>query len=548
MKIKTTTKIIFIISLLCLFVCIGTIFAQDKGGDLEVKYPSFGGADSPQNTKYQLTSYIRYIYNFAIICGGLIALMSLIYGGFRFLTSAGNPAAITDARGQILAGLLGLVVIFGSYIILNELNPDLVSLRMPSVLTTGRMGIILYNTTDCDNLGVDASSPETTDKLQPGTLYKAINDTGSTVLIVQNPDLNNNNLPQNILPLSFYSFHIAQELTLEFFSNAKCEGTPDTAITNLQRNQCQNIGINGIQCVKFIWRTPGIWVFNTLDRNQNVPDPTQLPEGFREGEQYLIFQSSQEMLDRGFSDNIKGIAIVPNEALGRNYGVIAHNYPRRDSKSYKKKDWAHIYLPGCGTNDSNNDKCDTNGGNVTLYGPFDGEYSHISSLTIFNVPETIGSISPITICREDKCEPPPPVEKNGSLKEYDGVITYDPAIDFDPITGIFGTGGSGIYMNTAGIIYGKKLEGVNWDSGNPIILRKDSKNIADGISAIEIGEGGSYLALLYENLSLEFGEINDDITTSADFINATNVSLRTIQMDGRVGTIVIINTDPGQNY
>lgn len=551
MKSKKTKKIIFIISVFCLFVCMGTIFAQNQGGDLEVQYPSFGGADAPQGTGLLLSTYIRYIYNFAIISGGLIALLSLIYGGFRFLTSAGKPAAITDARGQILAGFLGLVVIFGSYIILNELNPDLVSLRMPGVTGIGKRGIILYNQ-DCNTvnaaMGQSISSPESADiPANTNIMYKPLSGNGGSAIIKTIKD--ENNVSHNIIPVSFYNFHEGKELTLEIYNNESCNGSPISAITNLQKNTCQEFNIDNVQCIKLVWYTSGIWVFNQLDNN-NVPDPTNLPEWWEEGKQYMVFQSSQDALPRGFHDNIRAIAIVPNETLNRNYGVIAHNI---DGAIPKEKGWAHIYLPGDGTDS----KCALlPNTNITGCGPFGDQNSRgqedISSLTIFNVPSGITSaISDIKICRNDRCESQT-VDENGTPESHDVAITCSPElgcdpsdsdVEFTPITDIFC--GSTTFNLADGLVYGANLGDGKWDTDNPIAL---GRNVADGISAIEINEGAKYLVLLYEDLDIEFNAINDDTRTDAAIINATNESLRTIQMDGRVGTIIIINTDPGQNY
>jgi hypothetical protein len=49
---------------------------------------------------------------------GVIALLVIIYGGFEMLTSGGNQDRITRGRDAILWAFIGLLVIFGSYGIL----------------------------------------------------------------------------------------------------------------------------------------------------------------------------------------------------------------------------------------------------------------------------------------------------------------------------------------------------------------------------------------------------------------------------------------------
>ena len=47
------------------------------------------------------------------------ALLYLVYGGFKWLTSGGDKAAVAAAREHIIAAIVGLVIIFLSYFILN---------------------------------------------------------------------------------------------------------------------------------------------------------------------------------------------------------------------------------------------------------------------------------------------------------------------------------------------------------------------------------------------------------------------------------------------
>ena len=45
-----------------------------------------------------LGGYLIALYNFLLGAVGIIAMMMLIFGGFRYMTSAGNPAAMGDAK------------------------------------------------------------------------------------------------------------------------------------------------------------------------------------------------------------------------------------------------------------------------------------------------------------------------------------------------------------------------------------------------------------------------------------------------------------------
>jgi len=49
---------------------------------------------------------------------GSLALIMFIYGGFMFLISAGSSESITKARKIIVAAVIGLVIVFSSYLII----------------------------------------------------------------------------------------------------------------------------------------------------------------------------------------------------------------------------------------------------------------------------------------------------------------------------------------------------------------------------------------------------------------------------------------------
>lgn len=109
-------------------------FAQD----LEVEYPTIPGA--PLSAQPTLPEYIRYLYNFSITIAGLVALFSLVYGGFRYLASVGSPVAMADAKDQITAGIVGLIILLGSYMFLTIVNPELAILKLDKTAFTANCG------------------------------------------------------------------------------------------------------------------------------------------------------------------------------------------------------------------------------------------------------------------------------------------------------------------------------------------------------------------------------------------------------------------------
>lgn len=62
-----------------------------------------------------IPALVTTIFIIAIV----VALLYLIWGGFKWLTSGGDKAAVQSAREHIVAAIVGLVLIFSAYFILN---------------------------------------------------------------------------------------------------------------------------------------------------------------------------------------------------------------------------------------------------------------------------------------------------------------------------------------------------------------------------------------------------------------------------------------------
>jgi len=82
-----------------------------------------------------LPNYIFIIYSFALGTAGILATIMLTFGGFLWITAAGNPQRIGTAKEYISSALIGLVLIFGAYSLFNLINPRLLSLAVPKEFT-----------------------------------------------------------------------------------------------------------------------------------------------------------------------------------------------------------------------------------------------------------------------------------------------------------------------------------------------------------------------------------------------------------------------------
>jgi len=106
----------------------------DKG--LNIAWPS-----SPMGTPFTgangIPGLIKYIYDWLIGLGGLMVFITLIWAGVQYLTSAGNPTQMSEARKRIKTSSIGLALLFGSWLILNTINPILINLGVTGKVLSG---------------------------------------------------------------------------------------------------------------------------------------------------------------------------------------------------------------------------------------------------------------------------------------------------------------------------------------------------------------------------------------------------------------------------
>ncbi len=52
------------------------------------------------------------LLNWAIALSALVAVVMLIYGGYTFMTSAGDPDKVTKGRNVVIASIVGMIIVF----------------------------------------------------------------------------------------------------------------------------------------------------------------------------------------------------------------------------------------------------------------------------------------------------------------------------------------------------------------------------------------------------------------------------------------------------
>ncbi len=73
--------------------------------------------------------YIQAIFGYAMGIIGILAAICIMVGGVIYITSAGNATRIATAKSWIGGSVAGLVIGLSSYVLLVQVNPDLVGLK-----------------------------------------------------------------------------------------------------------------------------------------------------------------------------------------------------------------------------------------------------------------------------------------------------------------------------------------------------------------------------------------------------------------------------------
>ena len=77
-----------------------------------------------------IAQYIEFIYDFATLIVGGVALVMIIAGSYQYMTSAGNPAKLGAAKETIMSALLGLVMTLMAWFLLGAINSNLINLNV----------------------------------------------------------------------------------------------------------------------------------------------------------------------------------------------------------------------------------------------------------------------------------------------------------------------------------------------------------------------------------------------------------------------------------
>jgi hypothetical protein len=82
------------------------------GGDLGLDYGTYTGLGT-KDLREGIMTVIQVLLGFL----GVIAIVIILWGGFRWMTAGGNEEKVGEAKKIITAGIIGMVIIFCAYMI-----------------------------------------------------------------------------------------------------------------------------------------------------------------------------------------------------------------------------------------------------------------------------------------------------------------------------------------------------------------------------------------------------------------------------------------------
>lgn len=110
-------KIFIFFGLCCFIFFFSFVFSQG----LEVEYPKIRGITPSRASPYL---YVTYVYYFTAAFVGLLAFIILVFAGFKYLTSAGDPEVKSSAKKMIFAAFLGIIILSFTPLILKSLRKE----------------------------------------------------------------------------------------------------------------------------------------------------------------------------------------------------------------------------------------------------------------------------------------------------------------------------------------------------------------------------------------------------------------------------------------
>jgi hypothetical protein len=103
----------------------------DACSDLKARFQNAGGTGVIQDLPEYCSPEAVYtkFANFAMFAIGIVAVIAIIYGGYLYMTAAGNEAQTKKGRSVLTWAIVGLIVVLAAAVIVNVVVRALVENR-----------------------------------------------------------------------------------------------------------------------------------------------------------------------------------------------------------------------------------------------------------------------------------------------------------------------------------------------------------------------------------------------------------------------------------
>ena len=116
-----------IFAILCLLLVVTPVIALAQAATTSTTPCTIGALNSATNKPSELPRCVNQIYIWSLGVAALLALFMMTLGGYYYMTAAGNGERTEKGVEMIWSSIIGLALLFGAYLLLNTINPDLVN-------------------------------------------------------------------------------------------------------------------------------------------------------------------------------------------------------------------------------------------------------------------------------------------------------------------------------------------------------------------------------------------------------------------------------------
>ncbi|MDD3773913.1 MAG: pilin [Patescibacteria group bacterium] len=118
-------KVILVISFFALFLTPIQVFAQEESTPTNTPSPTEIKIEVPDIGPTDINVVWNNIWNLLFGLAGIVAVIFIIYAGYMYITSGGNTDQMNKAKMQIIAAVIGLIIIIASVAIVQFVDKAL---------------------------------------------------------------------------------------------------------------------------------------------------------------------------------------------------------------------------------------------------------------------------------------------------------------------------------------------------------------------------------------------------------------------------------------